>query len=889
MGKPLVIVESPAKARTIAKYLGSGYEVAASVGHVRDLPESAADIPKKYKGEKWARTAVDVEHGYAPLYVLTSRGREQVKELKRLLSDAPELYLATDEDREGEAIAWHLTEVLKPTVPTKRLVFHEITERAIKESLSNARELNLDLVHAQETRRIIDRLYGYNVSPVLWKKIRPRLSAGRVQSVAVRMVVERERARMRFVPSIWWDIDADFVSESGAYNARMVELDGKRLAAGRDFEPDSGALKDSSVGKVTVLDGVQAEALRAAIQGRAGAVTDVQRRPFTEKPAPPFTTSTLQQEANRKLRWSARRTMSAAQRLYENGWITYMRTDSVNLSPEALAATRGLIKRHYGNEYVPDKPRVYKTSTKGAQEAHEAIRPAGDQFKSIAEAKRELGSDEAKLYELIWKRTVACQMKNAEGMRVSVETLVESAAGAKALFRATGKTYTFVGFRRVYVEGADDPEAELADQDKLLPPLSKGDVSTAQSLSAQEHSTNPPARLTDATLVKELESEGIGRPSTYASIIETIQSRGYVFKKGTSLVPTWTAFAVTRLLEEHFTGLIDYRFTAQMEDGLDRIAMGSHEPVAYLDAFYKGEGEGQGLTDLVGKAEDKADPREVCSIPIGEHRGHPLVARVGRYGPYLEHDGQTRSLPEDLPPDELDQAKAIDFIENQPEGPQVLGKDPETGLEVALHVGRFGPYVQLGEQEKGSKKKPKRSSLLKNMTVEDLDLDLALQLLSLPRELGETEEGEVVRAYNGRYGPYIKAGKESRSIPPTISLLEITLAQAKELLAQPARRRGSEPLAELGEDAEGRKIVVKSGRFGPYVTDGEVNATLPRGSEPGELTKEQALELLAKKHANPNTKKRKPRRAAPKAKASTAKASAAKRSTTKRSTKAKKK
>ncbi|MBK9644921.1 MAG: type I DNA topoisomerase [Deltaproteobacteria bacterium] len=892
MGKPLVIVESPAKARTIEKFLGAGYQVAASVGHIRDLPETAADIPKEFKDKKWARTAVDVENNFAPLYVLTERGREQVKTLKKMLSDADALYLATDEDREGEAIAWHLFEVLKPKVPVKRLVFHEITDRAIKEALASPRALNLDLVRAQETRRIIDRLYGYNVSPVLWKKIKPRLSAGRVQSVAVRLIVDRERSRMRFVPGAWWDLNATFDAQAGRWAAQLVELNDKRVASGRDFEATTGALKPGA--DLVLLNAETAASLRERLLQGAAKVHKVQRKPFTERPYPPFTTSTLQQEANRKFKWPARRTMSVAQRLYETGWITYMRTDSLHLSEQAISAARGLIKSQFGPDYVPNQPRMYKTSAKGAQEAHEAIRPAGDVFRSITSCRAELGDEEARLYELIWKRTMACQMEDARGERVTVDTLTTTAAGERALFRANGRTFSFAGYRRVYVEDLDEGAFDLSDSDTLLPPLKEGDAAKAVEVGASSHETSPPARLTDASLVKELESLGIGRPSTYASIIETILSRGYVFKKGTSLVPTWTAFAVTQLMETHFQELVDYTFTATMEDGLDSIALGQETPLRYLSSFYHGHDANKpnsGLTEQIRAAEAAADPRVVCSIPLGTVDGVPVVARVGRFGPYIELEDKTRSLPDELPPDEMTAAAAAAFVRSAPAGPTKLGDDPATGLAVMLFNGRFGPYVQLGETSDDDK--PKRQSLPKELTPAECTLQDAIALLALPRNLGKSASDDDILVFNGRFGPFVRAGKEVRNIPPGVSLLTISREQALELLSAPASRaRGAAAasnLAELGESPEGRRVVVKKGRFGAYVTDGVVNATLKRGVTVEELSLADALILLnERRDAPPSTKSRgrgAPRRGAPKAAAApkaTAKKAVAKKAVAKK-------
>jgi DNA topoisomerase-1 len=852
MGKPLVIVESPAKARTIGRYLGDEYEVQACVGHVRDLPESAAQIPASAKGKPWARLGVNVDDNFKPLYVLTQRGRESVKSLKAALKDAPALFLATDEDREGEAIAWHLFEALKPKVPTHRLVFHEITEAAIRAALASPRELDLDLVRAQETRRIIDRLYGYDVSPVLWRKVKPKLSAGRVQSVAVRLVVERERKRMAFVSAGWWGLSANFRTELGDYNGQLQSIGGTRCALGRDFDPNTGALKPGS--KAEILVESAAKAIETALSGATGSVLSVEDKVFTEKPSPPYTTATLQQEANRKLKWSAKRTMSVAQKLYENGWITYMRTDSTNLSSQAISAARHLIKADYGDSFLPGSPRTYATKSQGAQEAHEAIRPAGERFKTINECKGERPVEEARLYELIWKRTVACQMENATGMRRTLDTQV-----GDAVFRSKGKVYTFAGFRLAYVSDKDEP-ASLQEKEVVLPNVSKGDASEVSNTEAKGHETQPPARLNDATLIKELESKGIGRPSTYASIIDTIERRNYVFKRSTALVPTWTAFAVTKLMESHFSGLIDYDFTAQLEGGLDAVANGSQDPQEYLRRFYRGSEGWAGLTNLIEATQEEANPKTICTFELGEEDGKVVAARVGKFGPYVEWDGQTRSLPDGLAPDELTVEKAIELLKAEKDGPRVLGSDKETGLDVSILVGRFGPYVQLGEMEKGSKVKPKRASLLKGMVPDEIDFDTAIALLSLPRNIGAGLDGTgEVLALNGRYGPYIKWGKETRSMTPEMSPLTISLEEAHVLLKTPSKKsRGTQVLKSLGKDSEDRSIDLKSGRYGPYVTDGKTNATLPKDTDTDAMTLEMANEMLEKKRVAPPRKKKKP-------------------------------
>jgi DNA topoisomerase-1 len=857
MGKPLVIVESPAKARTIRGFLSDDYRVEACVGHIRDLPEKGADIPAAYKKKPWARIAVDVDNDFKPLYVLTTRGKEQVKMLKGLLADAPALYLATDEDREGEAIAWHLVEALSPKVPIYRLAFHEITKQAILAALETPREVDMQMVQAQETRRIVDRLFGYNVSPLLWRKVKPKLSAGRVQSVAVRLVVERERERMIFKEAQWWDLAATMQAEKGSFESALVEVDGSRVAVGRDFDPTTGQLKKK--GDLVHLQQESAEALLAELEGQPAVVSRLEEKDFKERPHPAFTTSTLQQEANRRFRWSGKRTMSVAQRLYEAGWITYMRTDSTNLSSEALDAARSHIQSEFGADYLPETPRFYKTKSQSAQEAHEAIRPAGQHLRSVGECAQTMEEEQVRLYELIFKRTVACQMVDARGTRAVLDTTV-----GRALFRASGKVYRFAGYRAAYVETPESNAVKLGrgEADGELPAVEEGQSLSVETLAARPHDTKPVARLTEATLVKEMEARGIGRPSTYASIIGTIQDRGYVFKRGTALVPTWTAIAVTRLMEDHFGDLVDYDFTAQLESGLDAIARGEGASLDYLNRFYRGKESGEegesGLVALLALAEEKADPRQVCSIPLGEADGADVLARVGRWGPYLEHGERRGRIPEDLPPDELRLEKALEILAKEEEGPQVLGQDAETGLDVTVRDGRFGPYVQLGEMEKKGDKPP-RCSLLKGMTPETMTLETALKLLALPLDLGPGTDDNPVMALNGRYGPYVKCGEETRNIPQDIFLLEITLEQALELLAQPSKRgrRGSpKALSELGADGEGRAIKLMDGRYGPYVTDGDVNASLPKGTEADGFSLEAAMALLEKKRQNPRPKKK---------------------------------
>ena len=847
MSKRLVIVESPAKARTIAGYLGPDFVVESSVGHIRDLPQRAADIPAEYKKEKWSRLGVDVEHDFRPLYVVDADKKKKVTELRALLKDADELLLATDEDREGEAIAWHLYEVLKPKVPVKRMVFHEITKPAISRALDETREIDERLVDAQETRRILDRLYGYEISPVLWKKIMPRLSAGRVQSVATRLVVQRERERMAFRAASWWDLLATFDPES--FQARLVGLDGKRVATGRDFGAD-GALK----GDATQLDEEAARGLASRLEGSSFRVTKVEEKPYSRKPAAPFMTSTLQQEASRKLKFTAQTTMSLAQRLYENGYITYMRTDSTTLSESALAAARGQAAQLFGAEYVPDAPRQYNRKVKNAQEAHEAIRPAGDSFRTPQQVQGELSRDEFRVYELIWMRTVASQMKDAQGRTVSLRIGGESSAGETIEFAASGTVITFRGFLAAYEEGRDDDRAPADDdEERRLPNVSEGDAVELKELEPQGHETNPPARYTEATLVRTLEELGIGRPSTYASIIGTILDRGYVSKRSGALVPSFLAFAVVSLLEEHFTRYVDYDFTASMEDDLDRIAAGDEARNAWLHRFYFGDGEA-GLLDLTQDL-GAIDAREVSSFKIP---GSDITIRVGRYGPYLERDGQRANIPPDLVPDELTVEKAEELLA-QPSGDRELGVDPATGLAIVAKTGRYGPYVTEVLPE-DAKQKPRTASLFKSMSVETATLEDALQLLTLPRVLGAAAGGEEVVAKNGPYGPYVQQGKETRSIESEEQLLTITLEEALAVLAQPKppRRRGQAkpPLAELGADpATGKPIVVKEGKFGPYVTDGETNASLRRGDDPQSLDLDGALELLAERRAKGPAKK----------------------------------
>jgi DNA topoisomerase I len=845
--KSLVIVESPAKARTISKFLGRDYVVEASYGHVRDLPRGAADVPEAYKGQPWARNGVDPDNDFKTLYVVPADKKERIRTLKSLLKDADELYLATDEDREGEAISWHLLEVLSPRVPVKRMVFHEITQGAIERAVREWRELDMPLVDAQETRRILDRLYGYEVSPVLWRKVGPNLSAGRVQSVATRIVVERERQRMAFRSAGWWDIEGRFAKRQAAtapFAGNLVALDGTRVATGRDFQPD-GTLVASA--PVVRLDETAARTLAAGLAGVELTVRSVDEKPYTARPQAPFITSTLQQEAGRKLRFDARRTMQIAQRLYENGYITYMRTDSTTLSETALAAARDQARQLYGPEYVPAQPRVYTRKVKNAQEAHEAIRPAGDVFRLPEQVSAELGPDEFRLYDLVWKRTVASQMADARGQTVQVRFGGRATGGQDAEFATSGKVISFPGFLRAYVEGADDPEAELEDQERPLPAMAVGDPLVTIELEPKSHATSPPARYTEASLIKALEDLGVGRPSTYASIIGTVQDRGYVWKKGTALVPSWIAFAVVTLLERHFPDLVDYAFTARLEDDLDEIANRAQERVPWLRDFYFGDAGGsRGLKALVTEHLDEIDARDVNSIPISDD----IVVRVGRYGPYLQRGEERASLPEDLAPDELTPERAAELLD-APQGPRPLGVDAATGEDVTVRSGRFGAYVQRGEQEEGSKRKPPRASLFKDMEPETVTLEQALALLSLPRVVGvDPADGAEITAQNGRFGPYLKKGTDSRSLATEEQLLTIGLDESLVIFAQPKRGRGAvakPPLKDLGPDpASGRPIVVKEGRFGPYVTDGETNATLSTraGDTPETVTLERAASLL---------------------------------------------
>jgi DNA topoisomerase-1 len=878
-GISLVIVESPAKAKTISKFLGSNYVIEASIGHIRDLPEGAKEIPEEYKTKDWAYLGVNVDEDFVPVYVVSKDKMQQVRKLKTALKSAKALFLATDEDREGEAISWHLTEVLKPKVPVHRLVFHEITKEAILGALQNPRKIDENLVRAQETRRIIDRLYGYDVSPLLWRKVRPRLSAGRVQSVAVRLIVERERQRMAFKNATYWDLLGLFAKSNGeSFQAELVSVGGKKIPQSRDFDPATGKLKDATL---VLLDEKSARELLAKLRGQPAKVTGLDVKPYTTRPYAPFTTSTLQQEGNRKYGFTARHTMQLAQFLYENGHITYMRTDSTNLASVAIEAARSIVSSQYGNEYLPAQPRIYQTKVKNAQEAHEAIRPAGHPFDFPEALRGRLSPDQFKLYDMIWKRTIASQMADARGQRITITVDVDGAA-----FQVSGKTIEFPGYLRAYVEGSDDPEADLAERDVVLPQVAVGETLTCKDLEAKSHTTQPPNRYSEASLTRTLEEMGIGRPSTYASIIDTILAREYVFKikRGNVLVPTWTAFAVSQLLESHLPDLVDYKFTAEMEDELDAISRGEMDPTKYLTNFYFGN-EHPGLKKQLANKIDEIDAREVCRISLGKPEGgEEIFIRVGKFGPFLEQGERRASLPDQLPPDELTLASADDMLDKAGQGDEPLGVCPDTHKPVFVKTGRFGPYVQRGTTE--DDEKPQNASLLKGMTVEDVDLETALKLLSLPRTLGNHPTSSMpVEVFNGRYGPYVKCGDDTRSLTDGLSPLDITMDQAVYLLSQPKTRRGGatattakkEPLKVFdASPVTNEPVRLLEGRYGPYVTDGTTNASLPKDASPEEITFEYALTLLqARAEAGPS-KKRPVRRKATAKKAAPAKKKAAK-------------
>lgn len=896
----LVIVESPAKAKTISGYLGPGYVVEASFGHIRDLPAGAKQMPEKFKKEPWAYLGVDVDHGFAPVYIVNPDRAKHVTKLKALVKDADEVLLATDEDREGEAIAWHLVDTLKPKVPVKRMVFHEITKSAIQAAVASPRDIDRDLVDAQETRRILDRLYGYDVSAVLWKKVQRGLSAGRVQSIATRIVVERERQRMAFRSADYWDILATLATAKGEnFNATLIALNGDRVATGKDFEPTTGRAKSN----VVHLDEAAARGLAARLDDRDFVVTRVEEKPYRRRPYAPFITSTLQQEAARKLRFSSQMTMRVAQRLYENGYITYMRTDSVNLSESAVSAARNQIAELYGPAAVPPQPRRYTGKVKNAQEAHEAIRPAGDAFRTPGDVARELSTEEFKLYELIWRRTIASQMNDAVGQSLSVRIRAVTPAQEECDFAASGKTITDPGFLRAYVESSDDADEEAEDAERKLPALIKDQHLTEERLEPVGHTTQPPARYTEASLIKALEELGVGRPSTYTPTLQTIQDRGYVVKRGQALIPTFVAFAVIGLLEKHYPRLVDYGFTAAMEDELDQIAGGDATALEFLTSFYFGSPkavEGSvahagGLKKLVTENLGEIDARSINSIPLFDD----VIVRVGRYGPYLQRGGSDQSdvdpdaenasqgdrvsIPDGVAPDELTPEKVNELFLGGG-GERNLGDNPETGEAVVLKSGRYGPYVSSGDVN---------SSLLKTHSPETLTLADALRLLTLPRLVGKDNEGEPIYAKNGRYGPYVERGKDSRSLADEEQLFSVTLDEALALLAAPkvrGRREAAPPLRELGVDPlTDKQMVIKDGRFGPYVTDGETNASLRRGQSPETMTVEQASEMLSEKRAKgPAPKKTAAKKAAPAKKTATKKLTA-KKATAKTVTKAVKK
>ena len=862
--KTLVIVESPAKARKIGSYLGDDYIVEASVGHIRDLPQRAADIPKDVKKLAWSKEGVDIENDFAPLYVINPDKKAKVAELKELMKGADEILLATDEDREGEAIAWHLVEVLQPKIPIKRMVFNEITEEAIKAAVENTRDLDYNLIDAQETRRVLDRLYGYRLSPVLWKKVMPRISAGRVQSVATRLIVEKERERMAFISSSWWDLNAK--TDLG-FTARLLSVDGKKVAATSDFGAD-GAVKEKSLKDILLLDETQANALVNSLKGTPLTVKSMEESPRTERPKAPFTTSTLQQDAGSRLGWGAQITMRIAQRLYENGYITYMRTDSINLSDQAIKAARAAATALYGKDHVYETARLYQGKSKNAQEAHEAIRPAGDVFKTPGELAPELSRDEFALYDLIWKRTVASQMADAKKMQMRVDFDAKTSDGKETIFRANGSVITFAGFLAAYDDIATDENKDEESEDRRLPAMTIGQAVKVDQYTCEGHDTKPPARYTEPTLVKKLEELGIGRPSTFASIIQTIQDRGYVYKRGRALVPTFLAFSVTGLLETHFTKLVDYDFTASMEEDLDKIASGEAGRVDWLRDFYYGVNGQPGLNELALDL-GVIDARATNTMNLSD----TIEIRVGRYGAYLQEnlpdeDRKLANIPENLAPDELTLAKAIELLA-APSGERELGVDPTTNFEVVAKSGRFGPYIteifpeepvelnDKGEPKKKRKKKdapkPKTASLLSTMNLDTITLEDALQLLSLPRVLGTNSAGEEITVQNGRYGPYLKAGVDSRTLTSEEQLFSINLDQALEIYSKPKeRRRGvaKPPLKELGVDPGSEKqVIIKDGRFGMYVTDGETNATLRRGDTLEAMTLERGLELLAGRRA----------------------------------------
>ncbi len=868
--KRVVIVESPTKATTIARFLDDSYTVESSRGHIRDLPNKASEIPKAYQAEPWARLGIDVENDFKPLYVLTSGKKKAVDSLRRLVATADELYLATDEDREGEAIAWHLLEVLSPPpqVTVRRLVFHEITPDAIRAALANPRDVDRRLVDAQEARRLLDRLYGYEVSPVLWKKVAPRLSAGRVQSVATRIVVERERERMAFVPAGYWSLDVTAATAAGeSFTMAATAVGGARLATGRDFGADG---RPSAPG-VVVLDEAAAQRLAADLDGADAEVASVASKPYRRRPAPPFITSTLQQEAGRRLRLSASAVMQVAQSLYEQGFITYMRTDSVTLADVALKAARAEVARCYGEEFLPSAPRHYASKVRNAQEAHEAIRPAGDTFAPPESLRARLSPSEAKLYELIWRRTLASQMTDTTGETVTIEALAASSGGAEVTLAASGTVIAHEGFRRAWdpvpapgsaANGSDGSGGRGAapgggEGQRRLPQVAEGDPLALSAPEVESHRTQPPARFTEATLIRRLEELGVGRPSTYASIMTTIADRGYVRKKGTALIPTFTAFSVVSLLEGHFGDYVDYAFTARMEEDLDDIARGRQESLPWLSLFYFGTGERPGLKTRVSDRLDEIDVRAVNAVAIGaDPDGRPIEARLGRFGPYVTCGDRRAQLPEDVSPDEVTVDLALELLARPTTGRE-LGADPDSGLPVTARDGRYGPYVQLGPPPTDPDAKAEKSvSLLSSMSLEEVTLDDALRLLTLPRTVGaDPADGVEITTQTGRFGPYLKKGSETRSLETEEQIFTIGLDECLALLAQPRRGRGREPkapLRDLGPDpVTGRALVVRDGRWGPYVSDGETNASLRAGDTPEALTPQRASDLLAARREAP--------------------------------------
>ncbi len=865
----LVIVESPAKARKIGGYLGDDYVVEASVGHIRDLPQKAADIPAEYKKIAWAKEGVNIEEDFAPLYVVNPDKKKKVAELKALMKDADELILATDEDREGEAIAWHLIEVLRPKIPVRRMVFHEITEDAIKAAAKNTRDLDYKLVDAQETRRVLDRLFGYRLSPVLWKKIMPRISAGRVQSVATRLIVERERERMAFKSSSWWDLKA---ATDKNFTARLISLEGKKVATTNDFD-ETGQFKVKTIrDAILLLNEQSAQALTEELKGEQLTVISTEESPRTERPKAPFTTSTMQQDAGSRLGWGAQITMRIAQRLYENGYITYMRTDSVTLSAGAIQGARASAQALYGKDYVPSSPRFYEGKSKNAQEAHEAIRPAGDTFKTPGELALELSRDEFALYDLIWKRTIASQMSDAKKLQARVDFEAKTLDDKTATFRANGSIITFPGFLAAYDSVVNEELLATDDFEDLaktkLPPLAKGQKVNVTEFSCEGHDTKPPARYTEPTLVKKLEELGIGRPSTFASIMQTIQDRGYVTKRGRALVPTFLAFSVTGLLEQHFGQLVDYEFTASMEEDLDKIANGEEERVAWLTKFFYGHDDVPGL-EFLAQDLGNIDAQQINTMKLSDD----IEIRVGRFGAYVQEGiGDARkfaNIPENIAPDEMTLTLAIELLA-KPSGERELGVDPSTSLPIIAKSGRYGPYItevfpepemvvdkKTGELKKPRKKKdapkPKTASLLTTMDLDTITFDDALKLLSLPRNIGQHEGADII-VQNGRYGPYMTHVADSRTLTSEDQLFTITLEEAIKIYKEPKVRRGrgtpKPPLKELGLDpATGKNVIIKDGRFGMYITDGETNATLRRGDTIEFMTIERGLELLAGRRA----------------------------------------